>query len=84
MRMGEVRTAIALAHRADPIAASLGSPVASATAESMLGIALHWAGEHESARRSLECLLQELTRTTAASPPGPASVLVRTVLSYWR
>ena len=61
MRMGEVRTAIALAHRADPIAASLGNPVASATAKSMLGISLHWAGEHESARRSLECLLQELT-----------------------
>jgi tetratricopeptide (TPR) repeat protein len=61
MRMGEVRTAIALAHRADPIAASLRNPVASATAKSMLGIALHWAGEHESARRSLECLLQELT-----------------------
>jgi predicted ATPase/DNA-binding winged helix-turn-helix (wHTH) protein len=61
MRMGELRTAIALAHRADPIAASLGDPVASATAKSMLGIALHWAGEHESARRSLECLLQELT-----------------------
>jgi predicted ATPase/DNA-binding winged helix-turn-helix (wHTH) protein len=61
MRMGEVRTAIALAHRADPIAASLRNPVASATAESMLGIALHWAGEHESARRRLECLLQELT-----------------------
>jgi tetratricopeptide (TPR) repeat protein len=61
MRMGEVRTAIALAHRVDPIAASLGNPVASVTAESMLGISLHWAGEHESARRSLECLLQELT-----------------------
>lgn len=60
MRMGEVRTAIALANRADPIAASLGNPVASATAESMLAMSLHWAGEHESARRSLECLLQEL------------------------
>ena len=61
MRMGEIRTAIALAHRAGPIAASPGNPVAWATAESMLGIALHWAGEQESARRSLECLLQELT-----------------------
>ena len=61
MRMGEVPAAIALAHRADAIAASLGNPVASVTAESMLGIALHWAGEHESARGRLECLLQELT-----------------------
>ena len=59
MRIGEVRTAMALARRADPIAASLGDPVASATAESMLGISLHWAGEHEAARRRLECLLQE-------------------------
>ena len=61
MRMGEVGTAMALAHQADPIAASLGNPVALRTAESMLGIALYWAGEHESARRHLECLLQELT-----------------------
>jgi tetratricopeptide (TPR) repeat protein len=60
MRMGEVPTALALAHRADPIAASLGNPVASMTAESMLGIALHWVGKHEAARRRLEHLLQEL------------------------
>jgi predicted ATPase/DNA-binding winged helix-turn-helix (wHTH) protein len=61
MRMGEVRTAIALAHRAEPVAAALRHPVASATARSMLGIALHWAGEHEAARRSLEGLAKELT-----------------------
>jgi predicted ATPase/DNA-binding winged helix-turn-helix (wHTH) protein len=61
MRMGEIRSAISLAHRADPIAASIGTAAASLTAESMLAIALHWAGEHEAARRRLECLLQELT-----------------------
>ena len=60
-RLGETLTVIALAHRADAIAASLGTPVASVTAASMLGIALHWAGEHESARRRLEHLLEELT-----------------------
>jgi predicted ATPase len=60
-RLGETRTVLALAHRADAIAASLGTPVASVTAGSMLGIALHWAGEHESARRRLESLLEELT-----------------------
>jgi tetratricopeptide (TPR) repeat protein len=61
MRMGEVRTAMALAHRAGAIASSLKTPVASATAASMLGISLVWAGENESARQRLERLLRELT-----------------------
>jgi predicted ATPase len=59
-RLGDARTVLALAHRANAIAASVGTPVASVTAVSMLGIALHWAGEHESARRRLESLLEEL------------------------
>ncbi len=58
MRIGDVRAAMALAHRADAIAASLADPVASATAEWMLGISLHWAGQHDAARRRLEHLLQ--------------------------
>lgn len=61
MREGRIRAAIALGHRAEPIAASLDDPVASAAAKSMLGISLHWAGEHEAARQILESLLQELT-----------------------
>lgn len=60
MRTDDVGAALALARRAEPIAASLGSPVALVTAESMFGISLHWAGEHESARRHLERLLQRL------------------------
>lgn len=61
MRMGEVPAALALCHRAEAIAGSLANPVYSVTAESMRSIALTWTGEHESARRRLECLLQELT-----------------------
>ena len=61
MRVGEVRTALALSHRAETSAASSANPVSSVTAESMRSIALVWTGEHESARRRLECLLQELT-----------------------
>ena len=59
VRIGEVQTAMALARRADAVAASLADPGASATAEWMLGISLHWGGEHGAARRRLEHLLQE-------------------------
>jgi len=58
MRIGEADAAMALARRAEVIAASLAEPVASATAEWMLGIALHWCGEHAAARQHLEHLLQ--------------------------
>lgn len=58
VRIGEPRTAMALARRADAIAASLADPAASATAEWMLGISLLWGGEHRAARRRLEHLLQ--------------------------
>ena len=61
MRMGEVPAALALCHRAEAIAAILANPVHSVTAESMRSIAMIWTGEHESARRRLEFLLQELT-----------------------
>ena len=61
MRIGEVRAALGLSHRAEAVAASLANPVSSVTAESMRSIALIWTGEHESARRRLECLLHELT-----------------------
>jgi tetratricopeptide (TPR) repeat protein len=59
VRVGEVQTAMALARRADLIAASLADPAASATAGWMLGISLHWGGEHGAARRRLEHLLQD-------------------------
>jgi len=58
IRIGEVQTALALAHRANAIAASLAEPFASTTAEWMLGISLHWGGENEAARQRLEHLLQ--------------------------
>jgi len=58
MRIGEVRTAMKLARQAGTVAASLADPVASATAEWMLGISEQWIGEHDSARRRLEHLLQ--------------------------
>jgi predicted ATPase/DNA-binding winged helix-turn-helix (wHTH) protein len=61
MRIGEVRAALTLSHRAEAIAASLANPVSSVSAESMRSIALIWTGEHEPARRHLECLLHELT-----------------------
>ena len=59
VRVGEVQTAMALARRADAVAASLADPAASATAGWMLGISLHWGGEHGAARRRLEHLLQD-------------------------
>ena len=61
MRVGEVPAALALYPRAKAIAALLSNPISSVMAESMRSIALIWTGEHESARRHLECLLQELT-----------------------
>ena len=61
MRLGEVRTAIAFARRAEPIANSLGCPVASVTLHSMISISLNWEGEHTAARRRIDLLLQEAT-----------------------
>jgi predicted ATPase/DNA-binding winged helix-turn-helix (wHTH) protein len=66
MRTGEVRSAMALARRADASVASLADPVASGTAEWMLGISLHWVGENEAARRRLEHLI----RCPPAAPPS--------------
>ena len=60
VRVGEVRTALDLARRSETIAASLADPDASAMAEWMLGIALHFSGEHCSARQYLEHLLRSL------------------------
>lgn len=57
MRMGEVSEALDLARRAEVLAGSMAEPDAATTAEWMLGIALHFAGEHRSARRHLEHLL---------------------------
>ena len=57
MRIGEVRTALDLVRRSEAIAASMTASDASATVEWMLGIALHFSGEHRSARLHLEHLL---------------------------
>ncbi len=64
MRLGEVRTTLALARRAEAVATSIADPVATETVDRMLGISLHSAGEHGSARAHLERLLQM---------PSPAS-----------
>jgi hypothetical protein len=69
VRVGEAQTAMALARRADTVAISLADPAASATAGWMLGISLHWGGEHGAARRHLEHLLQD-------SPSVPRSCFV--------
>jgi len=58
MRVGEVRTALALARRASAVAAPLADTVSLATSEWMLGISEHWVGEHRAARRRLEEFLQ--------------------------
>jgi predicted ATPase/DNA-binding winged helix-turn-helix (wHTH) protein len=60
VRMGEVRTALDLARRSETIAAFLADPDASAIAEWMLGIALHFSGEQCSARQCLEHVLRSL------------------------
>ena len=71
MRIGEVRTALDLVRRSEAIAASMTASDASATVEWMLGIALHFSGEHRSARLHLEHLLLQLAvqRTTSSDPP---------------
>jgi predicted ATPase/DNA-binding winged helix-turn-helix (wHTH) protein len=61
MRVGEVRSSLALADRATAIVASLPDLAASATAQWMLGISLHFAGEHGAARCRLERLLHQNT-----------------------
>jgi predicted ATPase/DNA-binding winged helix-turn-helix (wHTH) protein len=57
MRIGEVQTALDIAHRSEAIGTSMPDPDASTTAEWMSGIALHFSGEHRSARLHLEHLL---------------------------
>jgi predicted ATPase len=58
MRLGEVSATLALARQGEVVAASVADPVATATAERMLGISLHSAGEHAAARIHLERLLR--------------------------
>lgn len=58
MRLGEVRTTLALARRAEAVAVSIADPAAAETVDRMLGISLHSAGEHGSARARLERLLR--------------------------
>jgi len=58
MRLGEVRTTLALARQAEAVAVCVGDPVATVTADRMVGISLHCAGEHGTARIRLERLLQ--------------------------
>jgi len=58
MRIGEVRTALALARRANTLAAPLADSVSIAMTEWTLGISEHWVGEHRTARRRLEKFLQ--------------------------
>jgi len=58
MRLGEVRTTLALARRAEAVAVSIADPVATETVDRMVGISLHSAGEHGPARARLERLLR--------------------------
>jgi predicted ATPase/DNA-binding winged helix-turn-helix (wHTH) protein len=58
MRLGEVQTTLALARQGEAVAASVVDPIATTTADRMIGISLHCAGEHGSARIRLERLLQ--------------------------
>jgi predicted ATPase len=69
-RIGEVRSSLALARRAEAIASSMTDTTASAEAAWMLGIALYFAGESEVARQHLEHLLQD-------PPPGYRSFSIR-------
>jgi hypothetical protein len=64
MRLGEVRTTLALARRAEAVAVSVADPVATQTVDRMVGISLHCAGELGPARMRLERVLQA---------PAPAS-----------
>ena len=69
-RIGEVGRALNLARRAEAIAASMADLDATAMAKCLLGIAMHLAGEHRSARFHLERLLH-------GPPPGPRGNQIR-------
>jgi len=71
LRLGEVRDTLALAQRAEAVVLSAADPVATTTADRMLGISLHYAGEHASARIRLERLLQ------LRPPPARRSYILR-------
>jgi predicted ATPase/DNA-binding winged helix-turn-helix (wHTH) protein len=58
MRVGEVQSAMTVARRAEAIAASLADPGSIATAEWMAGLALHWRGDHSTARQRLDRFLR--------------------------
>jgi predicted ATPase/DNA-binding winged helix-turn-helix (wHTH) protein len=58
IRLGEVRSALALARQAEVTAASVAGPAAMATVGRMLGKSEYFAGEHDSARSRLERFLQ--------------------------
>jgi len=63
LRLGEIRDTLALAHRAEAVAPSLADPVATTIIDRMLGLSLHYAGQHASARVRLERML--------GLPPAP-------------
>ena len=70
MRVGEVRTALDLARRAEAIAASMADPVASATAEWMLGIACTSpVNTRRRARVSSICSSPPAQATAPSDPP---------------
>ena len=70
MRIREVGTSLALARRAEAIALSLEDSSALTEPEWMLGVSLHFGGEHAAARQRLEEFLQR-------PPPASRSHYVR-------
>ena len=71
LRLGEIRDTLVLAHRAKAVASSLADPVAMTIVDRMLGLSLHYAGQHASARVRLERLLR------LPPPPTRRSYIVR-------
>lgn len=59
MRMGEVGRALDVGRSAKAVAASQGDPIVEAATAWMLGIALHFAGDHDLARSHLDGLLRD-------------------------
>jgi predicted ATPase/DNA-binding winged helix-turn-helix (wHTH) protein len=82
MRSDDIASALALAGEAEPVAAAIGTSFAFATAESMAAIALHWAGEHRTARRKLESVLGALDHEARARFIASAGYDLRVVARY--
>jgi predicted ATPase/DNA-binding winged helix-turn-helix (wHTH) protein len=84
MRVGDFKAALSYARRCAAAAATLEDPVASTLARSLLGISLHFLGDHNAARAELEAALWHSPpsqRTTTVYIGFECSILAGAILA---